>query len=302
MLGRCTLPVLVVASAAAGQATLYAVRANGDLLRVDPATGAAQFVGSSGVACDTGGGILSNASEWMYTLGGDPSHPARLVSIDHYSGAVTRVSEISGIPAGYAPVGFQEFIILGNPDPLGADLLGHIDVYPMAACTVVATLSRSDLQALATDFADFFYGIAGAGNGTLCRINRVTGVCELMGPGGLGAGARAMVGGSGGLLVASGGNLLSVDPSSGGASVIGPMGYSDIRALAWTQRQQWYANCDNSWNPPPLLNVLDFNCFLVRFSMGDPYANCDRSTTPPTLNVLDFNCFMNCFVAACTAP
>jgi hypothetical protein len=45
--------------------------------------------------------------------------------------------------------------------------------------------------------------------------------------------------------------------------------------------------------------VLDFACFLNRFAAGDPYANCDGSTTAPTLNVLDFACFLNRFAAGC---
>jgi glucose/arabinose dehydrogenase len=57
-------------------------------------------------------------------------------------------------------------------------------------------------------------------------------------------------------------------------------------------------NCDNS-TEAPVLNVLDFNCFLNRYAAGDCYANCDRSTTPPTLNILDFNCFLNQFTAGC---
>jgi hypothetical protein len=59
-----------------------------------------------------------------------------------------------------------------------------------------------------------------------------------------------------------------------------------------------YANCDNS-TVPPLLNVLDFNCFLNRFSSGEAYANCDGSTVAPVLNVLDFNCFLNRFSVGC---
>ncbi len=59
-----------------------------------------------------------------------------------------------------------------------------------------------------------------------------------------------------------------------------------------------YANCDNS-TTAPVLNVLDFACFLNRFAAGDPYANCDGSTTPPVLNVLDFACFLNAFAAGC---
>jgi probable HAF family extracellular repeat protein len=59
-----------------------------------------------------------------------------------------------------------------------------------------------------------------------------------------------------------------------------------------------YANCDGS-TPAPVLNVLDFNCFLNRFSAGEAYANCDGSTAQPALNVLDFNCFLNRFTAGC---
>jgi subtilisin-like proprotein convertase family protein len=62
-----------------------------------------------------------------------------------------------------------------------------------------------------------------------------------------------------------------------------------------------YANCDHS-TTVPFLNVLDFNCFLNKFSAGDSYANCDSSTTAPVLNVLDFNCFLNKFSAGCSAP
>jgi hypothetical protein len=59
-----------------------------------------------------------------------------------------------------------------------------------------------------------------------------------------------------------------------------------------------YANCDSSTSAP-VLNVLDFNCFLNRFSAGDSYANCDGSQVAPVLNVLDFNCFLNRFTAGC---
>jgi hypothetical protein len=60
-----------------------------------------------------------------------------------------------------------------------------------------------------------------------------------------------------------------------------------------------YANCDAS-TTAPVLNVLDFSCFLNAFAAGQSYANCDNSTTPPVLNVLDFSCFLNQFAAGCT--
>jgi len=69
----------------------------------------------------------------------------------------------------------------------------------------------------------------------------------------------------------------------------------------WRLTYSWpcYANCDASTSAP-VLNVLDFTCFLNRFAAGDSYANCDGSTTAPVLNVLDFSCFLNTFAAGCT--
>jgi hypothetical protein len=69
-------------------------------------------------------------------------------------------------------------------------------------------------------------------------------------------------------------------------------------ACAWAAGGSCYANCDNS-TTPPILNVLDFTCFLNKFAAGDPGANCDGSTIPPILNVLDFTCFLNRFAAGC---
>ena len=63
-------------------------------------------------------------------------------------------------------------------------------------------------------------------------------------------------------------------------------------------RPPCYANCDSS-TTVPLLNTLDFICFLNRFAAGDSYANCDGSTTAPVLNVLDFSCYMNRFAGGC---
>ena len=42
-----------------------------------------------------------------------------------------------------------------------------------------------------------------------------------------------------------------------------------------------------------------FNPSAVSAAAGDPYANCDGSTTPPILNVADFSCFLNAFAAGC---
>jgi sugar lactone lactonase YvrE len=66
----------------------------------------------------------------------------------------------------------------------------------------------------------------------------------------------------------------------------------------WSFTTTCYPNCDGS-TAPPVLNVLDFVCFLNRFAAGDTWANCDGSTTAPVLNVLDFVCFTNRFAFGC---
>ncbi|MBX3376593.1 MAG: hypothetical protein KF678_06270 [Phycisphaeraceae bacterium] len=60
-----------------------------------------------------------------------------------------------------------------------------------------------------------------------------------------------------------------------------------------------YANCDGSTGNP-VLTANDFQCFLNRYTAGDPWANCDGSTVPPVLNINDFQCFLNKFAGGCT--
>ncbi len=90
---------------------------------------------------------------------------------------------------------------------------------------------------------------------------------------------------------------IALNPRIAGANGAG--GYIVDRGCLEVPRSGCYPNCDNS-TTAPILNVLDFTCFLNAFSAGDPYANCDNSTTPPTINVLDFTCFLNAFSAGCS--
>jgi hypothetical protein len=87
--------------------------------------------------------------------------------------------------------------------------------------------------------------------------------------------------------------------SCGAMATVGstPMVAASARGV-WKLGTGCYANCDGS-TTPPLLNVLDFGCFLNRFASGDSYANCDASTTPPVLNIQDFACFLNRFASGC---
>jgi hypothetical protein len=95
--------------------------------------------------------------------------------------------------------------------------------------------------------------------------------------------------------------------SEDGAVFAGNGSQPGIGSVIWLARTEafCYANCDGS-STAPMLNVLDFNCFLNRFAAGlsgDPlslvYANCDNSSTVPALSAADFACFISAFTAGC---
>jgi hypothetical protein len=56
-----------------------------------------------------------------------------------------------------------------------------------------------------------------------------------------------------------------------------------------------YANCDLS-TTAPTLNANDFMCFLNRYVVKDPYANCNVNAS---IDIADFICFLNKFAAGC---
>ncbi len=88
------------------------------------------------------------------------------------------------------------------------------------------------------------------------------------------------------------------DLATGGDTIVLAVG-SQFVDLLTLPTPTCYANCDGS-TTSPVLNALDFGCFLTKFAGGDSYANCDGSSTPPVLNALDFGCFLTQFAAGCT--
>lgn len=62
-----------------------------------------------------------------------------------------------------------------------------------------------------------------------------------------------------------------------------------------------YANCDGS-TTPPVVNVLDYACFLNSYAAGDRSANCDGSTVVPVLDMNDFAWFLNAYATGCGQP
>ena len=102
----------------------------------------------------------------------------------------------------------------------------------------------------------------------------------------------------------SGGAVFGLSTDPGGLWACGTFEFADGQPSPSVAR--WAAgpptcpaNCDCS-TLAPVLNVLDFVCFLDRFAAADAYANCDGSTQSPVLNVNDFICFLNRFAAGCS--
>jgi len=63
----------------------------------------------------------------------------------------------------------------------------------------------------------------------------------------------------------------------------------------WVGCPSCYANCDTS-AAAPRLNVADFTCFLRKFAVRDPYANCNQD---PVIDAADFSCYLQKFAAGC---
>jgi hypothetical protein len=250
-------------------------------------------VGSSGVEC------RAAITDLYFSGQGSPAYyvgiagPDQFSRVDRWTGQVATSWPFTNLPPGYTVHALWGssplYAILGADN--ASSLFGTIDSLHF---TLIGSTGRGDLEALALGPAQSLLALGTDNGGTLCQINPATGAATVIGGGGFGD-ARAMTTLAGGAIVAAGSNLLSVDPATGATTLIGPTGYSDIRGLVFMS--PCYADCQ-AGGPPPILNVLDFTCFLNRFAAGHPYANCDQSTTPPVLNVADFLCFMNAFASA----
>ena len=295
---RIALAICFLAVPALAQPVLLGVTAGGDVYRIDALSGGATLVGSSGVGANA---AASDASGRLFTGGGNAD---QIIEIDPATGAGSVWLTTTGRPAGYGIRGMAFdgagglFVILSQADTQAIDTLARIDL-ASGAYTVIGPTGRTDIQDLAIGPSGALYGVGILGGGELYQINTGTGVATVIGGGSLGNDTQALAFAADGSLFAARANLLRVDPSSAAATVVGATGVADFRGMAFVgATAACYANCDDS-TTQPVLNVLDFNCFLNRFAAGEARANCDGSTTIPALNVLDFVCFLNRFAAGC---
>jgi hypothetical protein len=59
-------------------------------------------------------------------------------------------------------------------------------------------------------------------------------------------------------------------------------------------------SCEGDCDGDGILSVGDFTCFMQKYALGDPYANCDGSMGAPVFNVADFICFMQRYGRGCS--
>jgi hypothetical protein len=289
----CTL-----AARAGAQTALYGVASNGDLIRLDKATGAGTLIGNSGVGAN---GAAADSTGRVLSGGGNAD---QIIQIDPATGAGSLFLTTTGRPFGYGIRGMaidasdHLYVVLSQADTTAIDTLATIDM-TTGVYTVIGPTGRSDIQALAFSPSGSLYALGVNLGGRLYQLDPATGAATIIGGGSLAGDDQALEFDIDGTAYACRAGLRTVDIATGAATLIGATGFTDIRGMALVgQAAPCYPNCDNSTSPP-VLNVLDFGCFLNAFAAGDTYANCDQSTTEPVLNVLDFGCFLNAFAAGC---
>lgn len=83
--------------------------------------------------------------------------------------------------------------------------------------------------------------------------------------------------------------------SSGGPVAVVGGGFLGTGIAQWVGCPNCYADCDNH-PASPRLTAHDFMCFMNRYAVRDPYANCNVDAK---IDAADFVCFLNKFAAGC---
>jgi hypothetical protein len=308
---RYALAAVLAASLAQAQTVVHGITASGDVIRIDPATGAGSLLGRSGVQVAAGasanlyyGNSIGTAWTQHLPIAFAAAPQAGFKWVSPCTGAVMydgnwTPPEGTTVNAA-ADDGTSVYLVQATP---AGEMLARLEVQYDPIFTEIGPTGRGDLVALAKNSAGTLYALGTDSGGALCTLNPATGAATLVAPCAFGD-ARSMAFLPDGTLLVCGSSLMRIDPATGAGTVVGPTGHSEVRGLSVTPGctppvTNCYANCDGSWNPPPILNVQDFACFLYRFAHGDPYANCDGSTIQPYLNVNDFACFLNRFMSGC---
>lgn len=149
---------LVAGSVASAQVVLHGVRGNGDVIQIDPMTGAAMLLGSSGRVVQVGSSGSTSCGKWPWLLplvvDESPPQPAfawlspcdgRTIQLEEWFNAPpgARVQAVAGDPDAFCAVGLYLVLETSGGGALGRMNLDH------RVFTSIGPTGRNDLVALA---------------------------------------------------------------------------------------------------------------------------------------------------------
>ncbi len=283
----------------AAQWGLFGVTLDGDVIGIDPPTGARWRVASTGLKVTGAAPILQGSHRLAIA-----TRDAELHKVELATGVVVESHPIIGIPAGHTirsmrshfDQNWDEVFRLVVETPETASHIYDLDVNTGQAIHL-AVLAVSDVTAIGGTYASLALTRTGhvyVIDDQSFHMNYQTSLWASGGPYVAIAGTCETRG------IAIGAGYWIHDPSNPGGSwtVKQHVGYSDIAALVHFERAD-YANCDSGYGGPERLDIFDFLCFGNRFHRGEPYAcDCDVTTGPGLCDIFDFLCFNNAFVSA----
>lgn len=226
---------LAVGSSALGAETLYGVGGFGPfsvqtLYTVDPVTGFATAVGSTGID-EINGLAFDRSTATMYAYTTD----AELYTIDLSSGAATLVADATGIfPEGDIAIGPGGGAFVNQVDEIGSLSLGSAAYTPVGPAGVGLDLSG---LVFGSGGALFGYATNGGLDDSIVTINPLDGSATALGLTGFnsasGVGALAFDASEGLLYLTDGSSLYGVNSATGAASFIGAHGAGGFSGLAF---------------------------------------------------------------------
>ncbi len=208
----------------------------GNLLTINPETGAGTLIGPTGLVGAPG--LASNSKGDLYCT-------------ERTTGDLYRVDAATGQASLVGPTGvsfmdalaFDGDVLYGVSNSLLADNLYTIDT-ATGASTIIGPLGgNARLSGMACDpITHTLYG-SGAGIATvpdeIYTINKTTGAATLIGTTGLGGSTPDLHFNAAGVLFGSKGggsnpnNLIAIDKSTGAGTVIGPIGFTSVSGLTF---------------------------------------------------------------------
>lgn len=231
LLGIPPTPMFGASPANAGT-ILYGIVVGGDVIHIDKATGTGTLIGNSGFEANA---AASDSQGRIFTAGGSGLDADRLVLIDPITGSGSVFLDLTNRPGGVRGMAFDSqdnlFVVVDGADASDEDLLATIDA--AGVFSVIGGMSLSGVQGLAFDPDDNLFCVDVTQG--LCAVDVLTGAATVIGGSSAGLGLQGLEFDIDGTLFASpmwgDENLRILDPTTGDASIVGLMGFSDIRGL-----------------------------------------------------------------------